>query len=85
MHQPNTVGQGSYSSGQVFATIGILVALAIIVPIAGILMIPGVLLGAIGRTVVDAAAALRAQGGRERAADGATPAARTLGAAYPSP
>ncbi len=44
MQATNVMAQGSTSLGQVFAAIGIILALAITVPVLGILMVPGALI-----------------------------------------
>jgi hypothetical protein len=56
VQQSNTVVQDSFSLGQAFAAMGILVGLAITVPLMGIMMIPGLVLGVAARGLKEAAA-----------------------------
>jgi hypothetical protein len=52
----NTVVKDSFSLGQAFAAMGILVGLALTVPLMGIMMIPGLVLGLAARGLKAAAA-----------------------------
>lgn len=79
MQQSNTVVKDSFSLGQAFAAMGILVGLAITVPLMGIMMIPGLVLGAAARGLKEAAAEALAPN-PDRAAPAVSAAPRHLAA-----